>query len=219
MTPSAIATGWWAMEPSRSPEPSLTPVDGQRLVDMAESAIAAALRRGSTGRADPAGHQPPLSTLPPALRQPAGAFVTLRVDTALNGCIGTVRCVEPLGHLIGRLALAAAFHDPRLPPLRATDLARLHVEVSVLGEPAPVPAGSRADLLGQLRPGRHGLVLEAGARRGVFLPSVWQQVRDPGTFVDRLLAKAGLAAEPWPLDLAASTFTARSFHGVTRHST
>jgi len=189
------------MAPSPSTDARLGPVEVEHLLDLAEASIVDGLR----GRRPV---PPSSSALPVRLREPVGAFVTLTVGGALNGCIGTVDGVEPLGVAVARLAWSAAFADPRLPALRAGDYRHLTIEVSILSALVRIPAASRAELLGQLRPGTDGLVIEAGRRKGLFLPSVWEQLPDPDEFLDRLSCKAGLPPRSWPDDLEASRFTA-----------
>lgn len=179
------------MAPSPSPEP---------LLDLAVAAVRAAVG------ADPA--PAPLAEGVGALRQ--DAFVTVFVDGALNGCIGAVGSGEPLGRAIPRLARAAALDDPRLPPLRADQLDRATVEVSVLSPLEPLDVHDRPSLFAALSPGVHGLVVAQGSRRALFLPDVWAQLPDPDDFLDRLLAKAGIAPATWPPGLAASRFTTQA---------
>jgi AmmeMemoRadiSam system protein A len=170
------------------------------LVGIAEGAIDDAL----AGRAQ---HMVDLGDLPPALRVARGAFVTLRVDGALNGCIGSMAGEGALAHHVARLALEAAFEDPRLPPLGAQDLPGLEIEVSVLSPLEPVPCGTRAELLAAVRPGTDGLVIGAGRHRGVFLPDVWKSLGEPEAFLDHLQAKAGLRPGSWPAGTWAQRFT------------
>ena len=135
--------------------------------------------------------------------------MTLNVRGQLNGCIGSIEGVEPLGLAVARHAWSAAFTDPRLPPLHRVDYTHLDIEVSVLSPLSPLPADARNDLLGALRPGVDGLLIGAGSRRAVFLPSVWEQLPSADMFVDHLLRKAGLAPDVWPDDLRAQRFTAQ----------
>ena len=83
--------------------------------------------------------------------------------------------------------------------------------MSVLSALEPLAATTRAVLLGQIEPGRHGLVLAAGSHRATFLPQVWQSLPEPGDFLDQLLAKAGLPATPWSPLTQAWRYTAESF--------
>jgi AmmeMemoRadiSam system protein A len=178
--------------------------DVDLLLDIAERAIVAGLRDvGPTG--------PALHELPDALRRPAGTFVTLNVRGELNGCIGSIESDEPLGVGVARHAWSAAFTDPRLPALRWVDFDHLDIEISILSPLAPIAAPSRADLLDQLEPRVDGLLIAAGSRRAVFLPSVWEQLPSAATFLDHLFRKAGLPLDWWPDDLRAFTFTADKF--------
>ena len=57
-------------------------------------------------------------------------------------------------------AVAAAFRDPRFPPLAAEELDEVRIEVSVLSPPEPLVVASEEELVASLRPGRDGLILE-----------------------------------------------------------
>lgn len=178
------------MGPSPSPEP-LVRDDLELLVDIADDALVA----GLTGR--PFEPVAPHS-LPASLRDHRGVFVTLTVDGDLNGCIGDVAGRQPLADAVVRLALAAAFDDPRLPPLRADQYDRLDVEVSVLSAFASIGARDRAELAASLRPGVDGVIVGAGYQSGLFLPDVWDQLPHPDDFLDHLWRKAGLPPGTWP---------------------
>jgi AmmeMemoRadiSam system protein A len=181
--------------------PSPSPEDVELLLDVADDAIERAL---AGQRPKP----PALDSLPPALRVPRGVFVTLRVGGELNGCIGAVDGVEPLGPAVARLAVSAAFGDPRLPALRPADRARLTIEISLLSPLVPIAAAGREELLSSLRPGTDGLVVAARGRRALFLPAVWEQLPQPDRFVDHLWAKAGLTPGTWPKGIETFRFTA-----------
>jgi AMMECR1 domain-containing protein len=56
---------------------------------------------------------------------------------------------------------------------------------------------SEDDLLAQLRPGEDGLILQEGARRATFLPSVWESLPERHQFLGHLKQKAGLPADYW----------------------
>lgn len=176
------------MAPSSSPElgpelgPELDPDAASELVEVARRSICA----GFHGRGR---HHPDLSTLPPVLREPRGAFVTVLVDGDLNGCMGAIEPTRPLADVVAAEAWAAAFEDPRLPPLREEQLARVDLEVSVLSDLEPMAVTSLDELLDALRPGADGLVIEAGSRRGLFLPQVWDQLPEPVDFVAHLQSR------------------------------
>ena len=188
------------MDRSPSAELVLADADARALLDVAEGSL----------RDHFAGRPPRPVDADGILATPAAAFVTLHVGGELNGCIGTFATDAPLGPTVARLALEAAFDDPRLPALRASDLDRLSIEVSVLSPRRPVVARTRTELLWSVRPGHHGLVIAAGRYRAVFLPTVWTQLPDPDDFLDALFRKAGLRSAPWPTDLHAEVFTTAS---------
>lgn len=133
------------------------------------------------------------ATLPPApaLEARRGAFVTLE-DDDLRGCIGEVEGKRPLHETVERAAVASAFEDPRFRPMTAAGWNGVSVSISALTPSRPVD-GPAAIVLG-----RHGVVLERGARRSIFLPQV---AADHGWGVEELLAqlsrKAGLPSVGW----------------------
>ena len=137
------------------------------------------------------------SDFPEYLREPGASFVTLRRHGQLLGCIGALQAYQPLGRDIADHALAAAFEDPRFPPLDSLD--DVHVEISVLGPLVEFPADSYADVVHRLP--RVGAVVEARGRRGTFLPAVWKELPNPEVFVAGLWRKAGLRPGFWPVSL------------------
>jgi len=180
---------------------------GGQLVDVADRVIVA----GLDGRRPVV---PDLTGLHADLHQRLGSFVTLTVSGQLNGCIGSIEGVEPLAIAVARHAWSAAFVDPRLPQLRPSDYEHLEIEVSVLSPLVTIPAATRTELLDALRPATDGLLIGAGARQAVFLPSVWEQLPEPAEFVEHLFRKAGLSPTVWPDDLCAHRFTAQKIHRI-----
>ncbi|MFM2078976.1 MAG: hypothetical protein RJA49_2866 [Actinomycetota bacterium] len=140
---------------------------------------------------------PDLAAQPAVLQRPGAAFVTLRRDGKLRGCIGTLEAVEPLAWCVADRARAAALSDPRFRPIRRDDLPFLDVEVSVLSEPESFEADSYADLVTSLLPGVDGLLVESGPQRATLLPSVWEDLPNAEEFVGALWHKAGLMPGYW----------------------
>lgn len=190
------------MAPSPSPEIRLNTGEAEVLLDIADAAIIAGLRGRLPLTPDPA-------DLPAVLQARVGSFVTLTVRGELNGCIGSIQGLDPLGVSVARHAWAAAFSDPRLPALCRSDYEHLTIDVSVLSRLAQIPVSSRRELLADLRFGIDGLVIEAGRHRAVFLPAVWDALPDPTEFLDHLYAKAGLVPGSWPDRMQAFRFTAQ----------
>ncbi|MEW5786875.1 MAG: AmmeMemoRadiSam system protein A [Pseudomonadota bacterium] len=161
---------------------------GRLLLALARRAIARAL--------DPDGEPPPLAgPLPDWLMTRCATFVTLTKGGVLRGCIGTLEAHRPLLEDLEANARAAAFNDPRFPPLSAAELPAVRVEVSLLTPARPLDFRDEADLLARLRPGVDGVILEQGWHRATFLPQVWEQLPEPGEFLAHLKHKAGLSPD------------------------
>ncbi|MGM0412763.1 MAG: AmmeMemoRadiSam system protein A [Pseudomonadota bacterium] len=192
-------------------EETVDATTGQALLKLAARTLAAATADETL---------PAAPTEPPALTEPGAAFVTLQHDGDLRGCIGSLEAYRPLGEDVIANARAAAFRDPRFPPLQPAELPGLHVEVSVLTAPEPLPFNDETDLLDQLQPGVDGLILEAGARhRGTFLPAVWESLPEPQRFLAELRRKAGLPAD-YPLtETRLWRYTTHAFGGIIRDTT
>ncbi len=131
-------------------------------------------------------------TTSPVFSQPCGVFVTLNRQGRLRGCIGYLDAVKPLLESVQEMAVAAAFRDPRFPPLREEELADLDIEISVLS-----PMRQIKDIE-EIQVGRDGLYLERGVCRGLLLPQVATQYGwDRLTFLRQTCCKAGLPENAW----------------------
>jgi AmmeMemoRadiSam system protein A len=146
-------------------------------------------------------HGRPLATTPdacpPELLEPRASFVTLKKAGALRGCIGSLEPTRPLAVDVAANAFAAAFRDPRFPPVTPDELDELSIHLSLLTPAEPMTIGSEAELICQLEPGVDGLILREGSRRATFLPSVWETLPDPSEFLRNLKRKAGLPENYW----------------------
>jgi AmmeMemoRadiSam system protein A len=132
-----------------------------------------------------------------ALGVRSGTFVTLKIGGELRGCIGSLVGREPLTEGVRSNAINAAFHDPRFRRLTKKELDRVSIEVSVLTAPQPLEYSGPEDLVAKLRPGIDGVTLRRGAAGSTFLPQVWEQLPDPGSFLSHLCQKAGWPADAW----------------------
>jgi len=147
----------------------------------------------------------------PLLRELRASFVTLTQRGALRGCIGHLQAVSPLVVDVANNAFAAAFRDPRFPPLAERERADLVIQISVLTPAEPMAFASEQDLIAQLQPGVDGLILQDGSHQGTFLPSVWDSLSDPASFLAHLKLKAGLPADYWSRTLTVSRYRTESF--------
>jgi len=169
--------------------------------DSERGAFAVLIRRFVPGAAGP---KPAIDDS--VLGRPAAAFVTLRTGDHLRGCIGHLELDRPLIAVVARAAAAAAFEDPRFPPVTAGELDGLSIEVSVLGPFVPVPDPSAIEV------GRHGLVVRSGWRRGLLLPQVapeWGWTREE--FLAQTCLKAGLPMDAWKKGAEILCFEAEVF--------
>ena len=87
----------------------------------------------------------------------------------------------------------------------------IDLHISILSAPEPVAVASLAELLRVLRPGRDGLIIEENGRRATYLPSVWEQLPDPQTFVAQLRIKAGLSPNGWSNATRVFRYTTEEF--------
>lgn len=173
--------------------------------------LAVATRSIRHGLADGGPLQVRAEDFEPPLRELRASFVTLTHRGALRGCIGHLQAVSPLVIDVAHNAFAAAFRDPRFPPLAERELVDVEIHISVLTPAEPMNFASEQDLIGQLQPGVDGLILQDGYRQGTFLPSVWESLRDPASFLAHLKLKAGLPADYWSDTLTVSRYRTESF--------
>ncbi len=184
---------------------TLNEPERQQLLQIAHQAIAGAL--------DGKALAPEMEALPERLQAPGASFVTLTLHGQLRGCIGSLSAYRPLGQDVYHNAIAAAFDDPRFPPLAAAEAVLIRIEISVLTAPRPLAYTSPDDLLRKLRPGIDGVVLERGWNRATFLPQVWEQLPDPEEFLTHLCRKGGLPANAWRWpDLQVSIYQVEKFY-------
>ncbi len=147
----------------------------------------------------------------PWLEERGATFVTLRLEGELRGCIGSLEARRALGEDVHSNARAAAYRDPRFPPVASHELAALELEVSVLSRPEPMAAGSEPEALAALRAGVDGVLFEYEGRRTTFLPQVWESLPDPLEFLSQLRMKAELPARFWHPHVRLSRYTVEKY--------
>jgi hypothetical protein len=159
---------------------------------------------------------PDFSRVPEKLRKKGAAFVTIEKiigdKKQLRGCIGYVEPIKPLYKTVYEVALAAAFEDPRFPPVRASELSFLVYEVSVLSSIKKL-MGRPEERPRLIKIGKMGLIAKKGFFSGLLLPQVpVEEGWDEETFLAYTCLKAGLSSDCW-LDESVEFyyFTARVF--------
>jgi AmmeMemoRadiSam system protein B/AmmeMemoRadiSam system protein A len=135
---------------------------------------------------------PDFSFVSDILKEKRGAFVTLKKQGMLRGCIGSFEPREPLYETIEEMAQSAAFSDPRFPSVSAEELNDLTIEISAL---TPLKKIKNID---EIEVGKHGIYIVRGFYRGVLLPQVatdhkWDKI----TFLEETCHKAGLPSHAW----------------------
>lgn len=97
----------------------------------------------------------------------AGAFVSIKKDGQLRGCIGTIQAVQScLAEEIIENAVSAAVRDPRFSPIEPEELESLVISVDVLGETEKISSPEELDTE------RYGVIVTKGRRRGLLLPNL-----------------------------------------------
>ncbi len=128
-----------------------------------------------------------------------GVFVTLHTYPGheLRGCIGIPLPVMSLREAIIESAQSVA-RDPRFPPLTATELDRIIVEVTVLTKPKLMTVKQPQEYLTQIVIGRDGLIVEQSFYKGLLLPQVpVEQAWDIEEYLSHTCMKAGLPPDAW----------------------
>ncbi|MBU1669377.1 AmmeMemoRadiSam system protein A [bacterium] len=130
----------------------------------------------------------------PELKKLGAVFVTLKQDGNLRGCIGSLVAHRSLLDDVIQNAKAAAFGDPRFPPLLEEEFEHTDIEISLLSTPQELHYTDREDLKRKIRPQIDGVVLKLGFNQATFLPQVWEDLPDFDLFFAHLCQKAGLRA-------------------------
>lgn len=149
--------------------------------------------------------------IPASLHEEKASFVTLNLNNRLRGCIGSLVAHRALIVDVAENAQAAANRDPRFKPVTLEEYHRLEIHLSVLSTPAEISFSHWEQLLETIRPRVDGLVIEEKGQRATYLPSVWEQLPDPETFVMELRRKAGLHPEKWSTSARVFRYTTEEF--------
>lgn len=97
----------------------------------------------------------------------AGAFVSLHIDGALRGCIGTILPVtDSIAEEIINNAISASTRDPRFSPVREDELPFLEYSVDILEEPEAIDSEEELDVK------QYGVIVTKGMKRGLLLPDL-----------------------------------------------
>lgn len=121
------------------------------------------------------------------LKENRGAFVTIKKQGMLRGCIGYIQAIKPLYQTVQEMAEAAALNDPRFTPVTKEELKDLEIEISAL-----TPLKKITDV-NQIQVGTHGILIRKGYNSGLLLPQVATENNwDRKTFLEQTCFKAGI---------------------------
>ncbi|MCB9001178.1 MAG: AmmeMemoRadiSam system protein B [Bacteroidales bacterium] len=155
--------GYWAIaavkKTTDKQEFNLTDKDKIFLLSLARNSITNLLTNKEV-------EEPDQSELSQNLLANAGAFVTLKENGQLRGCIGNFSTNTPLYRVVMSMAKAAATEDYRFSPVTANELKNIEIEISVL---TPL---KKIDNISEIVLGKHGIYIKKGMHTGTFLPQV-----------------------------------------------
>ena len=173
-------------EEKESPNIGLTEAAKKDLLVIARNAIDLFVRNGRMPVID-------TSRLDRGAKRKGGAFVTLRKQGELRGCIGRFDASEPLYDVVQQMAVASATEDYRFSRVQPDEMAGIDVEISALTPMRKISS------IGEITLGRDGIYIRKGDRSGTFLPQVADET---GWTKEEFLGhcardKAGLAWDGW----------------------
>jgi len=101
------------------------------------------------------------------LGERAGVFVSLYINGALQGCVGTIApTTKSIAHEIIQNAISAGLNDNRFAPVSKSELGQLTYKVDVLETPEPILSSNELDVK------TYGVIVKSGKKRGLLLPNL-----------------------------------------------
>ena len=128
----------------------------------------------------------PPEPIPMEWQAPSAAFVTLRKNGAMRGCVGSTRPTEATAaHELIRYAIASAVRDPRFHPVRLDEVPLLSIRVQLLDPAEPLTDITRID------PRTDGIIVRSGDRQALLLPGI-EEIVTPEQQLRAACQKAGI---------------------------
>ncbi len=173
--------------PVKSANAELTAEDKKKLLELARKTMRYCLEKKQVPTPADLGIE-----VSPAMSQLRAAFVTLKKESRLRGCIGDIFPRQPLYQSVIYNAISACLKDRRFPPVTLAECSDIVIEISALTVPRPVDSAEK------IRIGTDGVVLSKDGKGAVFLPQV---AGEQGWGLEEMLAhlsqKAGMAPDAW----------------------
>ncbi|MCJ7728265.1 MAG: AmmeMemoRadiSam system protein A, partial [Sedimentisphaerales bacterium] len=198
----AFSGSWRGSPPAPAKSVSeLTEQDKKQLLALARGSIVSFLHLHKVPTASDLSVE-----LTEAMKERRAAFVTLKQNSQLRGCIGEIFPSQPLYMSVISNAINAAVNDRRFPPVTKDQCDSLDIEISALTVPAPITSSD------QIRIGIDGVVLRKGGYSALFLPQVApEQNWNLEQMLTHLSLKAGLLADAWKQGASFLVFQAEVF--------
>lgn len=187
---SVVFSGMWGKAPEIKPNqhnPGLTEEDKEQLLTLARESLLYFLKKKQVPEPSDLG-----VSLSDAMRDTRAAFVTLKKNHQLRGCIGDIFPQRPLYRSVIINAINAGVNDRRFLPVTFDECNDITIEISALTRPEPIASAD------EIRIGTDGVVLNKDGRSAVFLPQVApEQGWDVNQMLTQLSLKARLPGDAW----------------------
>ena len=125
--------------------------------------------------------------------EPLGCRIALYLDGKLYNSTYSLGTDQPLLKLM-LMQCGKLLKDPRH-PLEPETFGKMLIEISLFTEPFPLTFKRPEQLLAQIRPGRHGVILKAGGKSSGFLPDMWKTYETPEKLLEELCRRCGQPPE------------------------
>jgi len=158
--------GYWAIavskqkgEATEQAEFEFSDAEKEILLEIARNTVNSFIRNGRIPEVD-------ASDFSDNLLMKTGAFVTLKKQGRLRGCIGRFTADIPLYKVIQEMAVSSSTKDYRFSKVQSKEIDHLEIEISVLSPMKKIHDIEEIEL------GKHGIYIKKGYSSGTFLPQV-----------------------------------------------
>lgn len=201
---SIAFAGTWQKGENKSMNISttLTPEEKKDLLKLARWTLEYVLEHNKL----PSDNEIPI-TITETMKTPRAAFVTLKINDELRGCIGEIFATKPMYKSVLQNAYNAGFKDPRFYPITKDELPKIKIDISLLTHPRKINHYNEIEL------GRHGIIIKKGYYQALFLPQVApEQKWNLQQTLEHLSMKAGLPPDGYKEGAEFEVFEAEVFH-------
>jgi AmmeMemoRadiSam system protein B/AmmeMemoRadiSam system protein A len=199
----AFTGAWWSGPDAEQQKetPALTEQDKKQLLLLARKTMVYALQNRRVPEPSDLG-----IAISDAMQPARAAFVTLKKNSQLRGCIGDIFPQRPLYRSVIINAINSCVNDRRFELVSLDELKDITIEISALTAPTPIASPD------EIRIGIDGVVLNKEGHSAVFLPQVApEQGWNVNQMLTQLSLKARLPADAWKEGASFLVFQAEVF--------